>query len=86
MNPLTVTLYTREGCTLCIEAHYLLKWLADSYPIEIQLIDITKDPELELRYALEVPVIEANGEVLGVSLIEEGPIRAYLDSYFSKVG
>lgn len=83
MKRITMTLYTREGCTLCLEAYYLLKWLAEQYPIDIQLIDIRKDAELELRYALEIPVIEANGEIIAVSLIDEGELRAYLNAQFA---
>ncbi len=78
-----ITLYKRDGCTLCQEAHYLLKWLAEQYPFEIQLQNINSDPELQYRFALEIPVVEANGEIIAVSKIDEYQIREYLDAYFS---
>lgn len=80
MNSINTTLYSREGCTLCKEAYYLLRWLADEYPLNIQVVDITTDPDLELRYSLEIPVLEIEGNVIAVSMIEEYTVREYLDS------
>lgn len=83
MNSIIVTLYTRENCMLCQEAYYLLMWLSEKYPITLEEIEISKNPELELRYALEVPVVEINGQVVAMSFIEEGVIREHLDTLLS---
>ncbi len=79
MKKIAVILYTREHCMLCKEAYYLLQWLSEKYPMTLETIEITRDPELELRYALEVPVVEIEGQVVAMSLIEESVIRQHLD-------
>lgn len=75
MNPINVTLYMREGCTLCQEAYYLLVYLSDRYPLKIKQVDITTDPELEQRYLLEIPVVEVEGEIVAIVEVEEQILR-----------
>ncbi|MCJ7717131.1 MAG: DUF2085 domain-containing protein [Anaerolineales bacterium] len=53
---LTVTLYTRDGCTLCQEAEKDLKNLEKEYPHRLVLIDIEKDNIPE--FVDQIPVIE----------------------------
>lgn len=59
-----LTLYEREGCHLCEEALVLLEWLCEDYPIEVERVDISTDPELEIRYMFEIPVIVYEGEIV----------------------
>lgn len=51
------TLYTRDGCHLCEEAHELLA----EYGLRPHLVDIDQDPELRARYTNCVPVVEIEG-------------------------
>ncbi len=47
------TLYTRSGCHLCEVAHELLL----RYAIPVTVVDIDRDPELQMRYNECVPVV-----------------------------
>lgn len=71
MKPINVTLYMKKDCTLCKDAYYLLIYLSDRYPLVITQMDITTDQDLERRYVLEIPVVEIEGEIVAVSLIDE---------------
>lgn len=53
----SVTLYTRQGCHLCDDAHALLV----RHGLRPQLVDIDADPALRERYSECVPVVEING-------------------------
>jgi len=52
-----VTLYTRQGCHLCDDAHALLV----KHSLAPELIDIDADPELRQRYTACVPVVIVDG-------------------------
>ena len=60
-DPLELTLYTAPGCCLCTELRAQLEILSAELPFDLQVIDITRDPELELRYRAERPVLLVNG-------------------------
>lgn len=53
---LTVTLYTRKGCSLCNKAEEDLKNLQDQFPHKVVLIDIEKEDFSE--FVDKIPVIE----------------------------
>jgi len=53
---LTVTLYTRDGCTLCQKAEEELKRLKEEYPHRLVLIDIEKENISE--FVDKIPVLE----------------------------
>ena len=56
-----VTLYTRVGCCLCVDAKQVIeaaRWRAD---FEYAEVDIDSDVELVRLYNDEVPVITING-------------------------
>jgi len=52
-----VTLYTRQGCHLCEDAHALLV----RHGLQPNLVDIDADPALRERYHECVPVVEIDG-------------------------
>lgn len=54
---LTVTLYIRDGCTLCQEVIQDLDHLQESYPHRLVLIDIEEE-NLLAEFSTEIPVIE----------------------------
>lgn len=80
MKKIAVTFYTREACVLCKEAYYLLMYVAEQFPLDVQTIQITDDPELEERFALEIPVIEVEGTIVAAGLIEETTLREYFET------
>lgn len=55
---LTVTLYTRKDCHLCEQAKTDLASLQEKYPHRLVEIDIERDPALQKRYLVEIPVVE----------------------------
>jgi len=58
MQPPTATLYTRQGCCLCEEAHRLLV----DHGFRVELVDIDANPLLRECYDRCVPVVEIGGK------------------------
>ncbi len=50
-------LYSRQGCCLCEGLEQRLRALPGGIGIGLEVIDIDRDPELQQRYGLEVPVL-----------------------------
>lgn len=65
-----ITLYGKPGCHLCEETRSLLDQLSRRYPLEVDEIDITTDPELFRRYDVRIPVLR-----LDTGSLLEAPIR-----------
>jgi hypothetical protein len=60
---LRLVLYTRGGCCLCEGLEERLRALDP--PPAITLVDVDRDPELQARYGLEVPVLALPAEASG---------------------
>jgi predicted thioredoxin/glutaredoxin len=71
-----VVLYVGTDCHLCQIARHLLMALRRSIPFRFREVEIASDPELELRYLLEVPVVEVDGEVATQAPVEIEAVRA----------
>ena len=58
-----VTLFTKEGCTLCDKVKDLLTDLRTDHPHSLQLQDITDDAAQDWfdRYKYDIPVLHLNG-------------------------
>jgi uncharacterized membrane protein len=56
---ITVTLYSREECHLCAQAHDDLISLQEDIPHQLNIIDVDSTRELQRAFRLEVPVVEA---------------------------
>ena len=68
-----LTFLTRSGCGLCDEAHSRLESTLRWLPVDLEVVDISIDPELEAEYHLRIPVVlDRNGRV-----ISEGRIGAW---------
>jgi len=61
---LTVTLYRKDECEPCEQAAKDLEMLRSQYPYTLVVIDIGQNPDLQKKYGLEVPVIEAGPYIL----------------------
>lgn len=61
-QPLSVVLYTRQGCHLCDDAWDLLTARQKVHGFELRAVDIESDPELTERHGLRIPVVEVNGK------------------------
>jgi len=54
---ITVTLYTRQECSLCDKAEKMLQDLQETVPHQLTKIDIDNDPKLAQQYGEQVPMI-----------------------------
>lgn len=55
---ITVKLYSRKDCSLCDQARADLATLQQTFPHQLEEVDIDKDPRLQKAYGELVPVIE----------------------------
>lgn len=88
-NDVVVTLYTKEGCTLCDKVKDVLKELSNeehqSYAHSLQQIDITDDDQTDSydRYKYDIPVLhigcggEKNNNVDNNNDDNDGNISVY---------
>ena len=74
----TVTLYTRAGCHLCEEAERVLRAERAATPFHLELVDVDRDPELQRRYGVRVPVVAVDGEELFEYQVPADLLRARL--------
>ena len=56
-----VTLYTREDCSLCEEMKGVVREVAAEIPLEVEEVDVDRDPDLREKLGSEVPVLFING-------------------------
>ena len=56
-----VTIYSRQGCHLCDDAHNTLESMREELKFEIEVINIDEDAELIKLYSDQVPVIHIDG-------------------------
>jgi glutaredoxin len=75
---ITITLYSKAGCHLCDEARAYLEELAAGHDIDIQEIDIRRDPALFERYRYRIPVILVDGVERLEGRIEQDDVYALL--------
>ncbi len=57
-----LTVYSREGCTLCDELLAELAPWADAQGAVVAVFDVDAEPLLQRRYGLRVPVLLVDGE------------------------
>ena len=55
---LTVTLFTKTGCSLCDKVKESLDALQNSFPHQLQEVDITQDEALFQKYRYTIPVVQ----------------------------
>ena len=77
-EPLRVTLYERAGCGLCEETHRSLRRIGLDRALEIDRVDIDRDPRLRDRYTLRVPVLRVGDAELDAAGLEDGAVARWL--------
>jgi hypothetical protein len=84
MSP-RVTLYSKPGCHLCDDARAVIERvcadLGESY-VELSILD---DPELQRRYAEEIPVTLVDGAQHDFWRVSEERLRAALSGMDPRV-
>lgn len=76
--PLQVRLLEKPDCGLCAEAYRALRRVALDVPLDVDRVDITKEPALFDRYALRIPVITTGERELEAAGLGDRAIRAWL--------
>lgn len=56
-------LYTKRDCPLCDEMKRELARARARFPLELEEVDIERDPELLRRHGRSIPVLEIAGRV-----------------------
>jgi len=75
-----LTIYSRPGCHLCDVMKEVVERVRQTIPITLEEIDISRDPELESRYGLEIPVLMIDGTKVAKYRIGEEELRRMLAS------
>ena len=63
-KPLEIVLYGRKNCKLCDDVEQNIRNLGELYVLNLQVVDIEKDPKLHETYMLVIPAVEIDGEVV----------------------
>ncbi|MFN2518078.1 MAG: glutaredoxin family protein [Jatrophihabitantaceae bacterium] len=73
-----VTLVTRTGCHLCVEAEVLLRRLSSELGFGYEELDVDAEHERRAEYSDRVPVILIDGKEHGYWRVEEVRLRQAL--------
>jgi glutaredoxin len=78
-----IAIYTRPGCHLCDEMKATVHQVIDALgePINVDEIDISSDPELELRFGQEIPVLMVNGRKSAKYRIKATELQRILETW-----
>ena len=74
---MVLTIYSRPGCHLCDDMKAVVARVArDIVPhVTVTEIDISTDPDLELRYGLDIPVLLVDGKKAAKYRVTEEELR-----------
>jgi thiol-disulfide isomerase/thioredoxin len=72
-------IYSRPGCHLCDEMKATVLRVAQDVGATLEEIDISRDPTLEQRYGLEIPVLMVNGVKAAKYRVTEAELRKILE-------
>lgn len=75
---LHVRFYEKSACGLCGAAYRALTRVRMEMPLDIERIDIGREPALFDRYAIRIPVIAVGAEELEVAGLDEPALRRWL--------
>jgi flavoprotein len=74
-------LYTKADCHLCELACHVLLNLADDVPLHINVVDITRTHQVELRYMERIPVLAKPDVAIELNWpFTTEDVRAYLSA------
>ena len=74
-----VRLMERPDCGLCEEALAGLRRLSRAKRLDIERVDVTRDPAFLDRYVVRVPVLVVGDAELDVAGIDEAAVDRWLD-------
>ena len=77
---LMVRLYEKGDCGLCAETYRALTRIRMDMALEVERIDIERDPVLLDRYVIRIPVLGVGERELDAAGVDEAAIRRWLAS------
>jgi glutaredoxin len=77
----TVTIYSRQGCHLCDDAHEILQSMREELNFELEVINIDGDEQLVKLYSDQVPVIHIDGEHHDFYKVDPTRFRSSLEKH-----
>lgn len=63
-KPVELLLYTKEECPLCGEMEEAANKAAETLPLRLTHVDVTKDPSLFARYGMDIPLLFMDGSCI----------------------
>lgn len=76
-----ITLFTKDDCSLCDSAEFVINKLGMRFDIEVERVDITApgNGKWFALYSNEIPVVHLNGRRIMQGRISERRLRRLLD-------
>lgn len=74
-----VRLMERPDCGLCEDALAGLRRLSRAKQLDIERVDVTRDPALLDRYVVRVPVLVVGGAEFDIAGIDDAAVGRWLD-------
>lgn len=68
-----VVVYTRQGCGLCAAAEARVR--VEARRADVELVDVDRDPVLQRRYHVRVPVVTVDGVEVAELQVAPGQVR-----------
>jgi hypothetical protein len=84
--PLHVRLYEKVGCGLCAETYRALTRVRMNVPLEIERVDIERDPALFHRYAITIPVLGVGARELEAAGLDDAALHRWLTEVTPPLG
>jgi glutaredoxin len=84
-SAMRLTIYSKPGCHLCDEMKAVVERVVNhkgSRHVELEIVDISRDAELEARYGLEIPVLMIDGKKAAKFRIAEDDLNRRLTSRY----
>jgi len=78
---IALTIYSKPGCHLCDDMKAIVDRVVrrSAQPIAVEEIDISRDPALEARYGLEIPVLMVDGRKIAKYRVTEEDLARVID-------
>jgi glutaredoxin len=79
---IALTIYSKPGCHLCDDMKAIVDRVVGRWPrpIAVEEIDISRDPALEERYGLEIPVLMLDGTKIAKYRVTEAELARAIEA------
>lgn len=77
-----VTVYSRDGCHLCVDAIESVERAVSRVDVEvsIDIVNVDEDPVLRSNYGDRVPCVAIDGDVLFEYRVDENSLAEHIES------